>query len=205
MTDQGILLRQAPRTSKRSLRGTCRTFDCFDTSFALIRRERGLRQGHIRAPFPKAAPAPIPRAQFGLGLPNELPDGVPKGLGSQNAGHGLGIQFGLCRSYRSIIQLNPLDIQSVCIGFAVSCQQSTTWVQPTIPCRGLAAHPGLHRPVRYIAVTVDTLFDHSGLTMFVVVGAAYVRVNPRFLLWGVMAAGALGRFHAGWFPTPGCR
>jgi membrane protein DedA with SNARE-associated domain len=46
----------------------------------------------------------------------------------------------------------------------------------------------------YIAVTVGTLFDHSGLTMFVVVGAAYSRVNPQFLLWGVMVAGMLGSF-----------
>jgi membrane protein DedA with SNARE-associated domain len=46
----------------------------------------------------------------------------------------------------------------------------------------------------YIAVTVGTLFDHSGLTMFVVVGAAYSRVNPEFMLWGVMVAGLLGSF-----------
>lgn len=46
----------------------------------------------------------------------------------------------------------------------------------------------------YIAVTVGTLFDHSGLTMFVVVGAAYARVNPEFHLWGVMVAGLLGSF-----------
>lgn len=46
----------------------------------------------------------------------------------------------------------------------------------------------------YIAVTVGTLFDHSGLTMFVVVGAAYARVNPEFMLWGVMVAGMLGSF-----------
>ena len=46
----------------------------------------------------------------------------------------------------------------------------------------------------YIAVTVGTLFDHSGLTMFVVVGAAYSRVNPEFVLWGVMLAGMLGSF-----------
>jgi len=46
----------------------------------------------------------------------------------------------------------------------------------------------------YIAVTVGTLFDHSGLTMFVVVGAAYSRINPDFFLWGVMLAGGLGSF-----------
>lgn len=46
----------------------------------------------------------------------------------------------------------------------------------------------------YIAVTVGTLFDHSGLTMFVVVGAAYAKVNPEFMLWGVMVAGMLGSF-----------
>ena len=43
----------------------------------------------------------------------------------------------------------------------------------------------------YIAVTVGTLFDHSGLTMFVVVGAAYAKMNPEFMLWGVMIAGVL--------------
>ncbi|CAG0956951.1 hypothetical protein PLCT2_00527 [Planctomycetaceae bacterium] len=46
----------------------------------------------------------------------------------------------------------------------------------------------------YIAVTVGTLFDHSGLTMFVVVGAAYAKMNPEFMLWGVMVAGMLGSF-----------
>ncbi|MBP9891322.1 MAG: VTT domain-containing protein [Planctomycetes bacterium] len=46
----------------------------------------------------------------------------------------------------------------------------------------------------YIAVTVGTLFDHSGLTMFVVVGAAYAKMNPEFMLWGVMIAGMLGSF-----------
>ncbi len=46
----------------------------------------------------------------------------------------------------------------------------------------------------YLAVTLGTLFDHSGLTMFVVVGAAYSRVNPEFMLWGVMLAGMMGSF-----------
>lgn len=46
----------------------------------------------------------------------------------------------------------------------------------------------------YGAVLVGTLFDHSGLTMFVVVGAAYARVNPQFHLAGVMVFGALGSF-----------
>lgn len=62
----------------------------------------------------------------------------------------------------------------------------------------------------YLAVALGTVFDHSGLTLFVVAGGAAASATDKFHLLGVILAGAcgsvvsdmlwfgIGRWRAGW-------
>ncbi len=48
------------------------------------------------------------------------------------------------------------------------------------------------RSYGYLAIMLGTVMDHSGLTMFVVVGGALSSRVEHFWLWGVILAGTAG-------------